>query len=99
VEAMVLPNPVSVRGVTSAPIIVDDEEDDVVVSSPRSFAQVRHRLAHLFFCCDPICVQVLLNCAVEVAMSSSFFQFLPRVEFLLASEIGNARWLNSCGLR
>lgn len=40
-EAMAVPNPVS-RGVTSAPIIVDDEEDDVVVSSPRSFAQVPH---------------------------------------------------------
>lgn len=39
VEAMVVPSPVSVRGVTSAPIIVEDEEEDVVVSSPRSFAQ------------------------------------------------------------
>jgi hypothetical protein len=37
-------NPVSssaaIRGMTSAPILVDDEDDDVVVSSPRSYAQV-----------------------------------------------------------
>lgn len=29
-----------VRDMTSAPIVVDDEDDDVVVSSPRAFAQV-----------------------------------------------------------
>lgn len=30
-----------VRGMTSSPIMVDDEDDDVVVSSPRAFAQAK----------------------------------------------------------
>ncbi|KAG0609228.1 hypothetical protein M758_8G168200 [Ceratodon purpureus] len=38
-DSMHVSNSGTVLGMTSAPIVVDDEDDDVVVSSPRSFAQ------------------------------------------------------------
>jgi hypothetical protein len=49
----------AIRGMTSAPIVVEDEDDDdLVVSSPTAFAQVREKqgIERRFVCaCSIVC--------------------------------------------